>query len=189
MKINLSRLIKEESYCKRVFEFFIKTKSLRKEEQLFFEKHLNKSLDNLQFANFILDEHKHSIKEKLPAKSFYDWCVVIYYYALYHSVLALLSKTGYKSKNHLATISSVILFYYHKSNILNKEDIQFIIDKINLDEVDIDFMINSKELRERASYRVDESFDLLLAQRLQKETVEFVNKIKNILEESQGGSP
>jgi len=179
MRINMKRLIKEEKYCKKVFEFFIKTGAIRK-EQVSYKRHLDKSLSNLEFANFILEE-RDLIKAKLN-KSFYDWCIVIYYYAVYHSALALLSRIGYKSKNHLASICAIILFYYHKNNVLEKEDINFIVDKIGIKKEDVDFLIDSKELRERASYRVDESFDLMLVKKLQEETVEFVNKVRENLE-------
>ena len=182
MKVDITKLIEDEKYCKKIVKFYLKTRSLKQGVPLFFERHINKALNNLEFANFILDEHKYSIREKLPNKTFYDWCIVIYYYAIYHSTLTLLSKLGYESKNHLATISTITLFYHHKVNILQKKDIKFIIDKISLDEKDIEFVVSSKDLREMASYRVDESFDLMLAEKLQKETVEFVNRIRDILE-------
>ncbi len=184
MKIDIQKLIKSKSYCERIFKFYLKTKSI-KEKGFFYEKHINKAINNLEFANFILSEHEYSIKEKLPGKSFYDWCITIDYYSIYHSVLALLSKLGYDSKSHIATIAAITLFYFHKDNILNKKDIEFIIDKISLQKSDIDFVADSKDLRERASYKVDENFDLFLAKKMQKETAEFVNRIKNILEETK----
>ncbi|MEK6936027.1 MAG: hypothetical protein AABW67_04505 [Nanoarchaeota archaeon] len=183
MKIEINKLIESEGYCREVFNFFIKKEVIKRTNPDLFEKYLNKSLNNLEFGNFILSEHKFSIKRKLKKKSFYDWCVVIYYYSLYHAVLALISKAGFESKNHIASISALTLFYYHKKNVLKKEDIQFIIDNLNLKSEDIEFLFNSKEIREKASYRVDETFDLLLAKNSQEKTVEIVNKIKEILKE------
>lgn len=183
MKIEINKLIENEKYCKEVFDFFIKKGVIRKTNSFLFEKHLNKSLSNLEFGNFILSEHKFSIKTKLKKKSFYDWCVVIYYYSIYHAVLALISRAGFDSKNHIASLSALILFYYHKKNVLKKEDIQFIIDNLQIDAVEIEFIANSKELREKANYGVDESFNLLMAKNLQEKTVDFVNKVKEILKE------
>lgn len=185
MKIEINRLIEDEKYCREVFNFFIKKRIIKKTNPTLFEKHLNKSLNNLEFGNFIFDEHKYSIKKKLKGKSFYDWCVIIYYYSLYHSVLALISKGGFESKNHLASISALTYIYYYKKNLLNREDIQFIIDNFNINENEIEFIAESKELREKASYRVDENFNLLQSKNLQEKTAELVNKIKDILKETK----
>jgi len=183
MKIEVDKLIKSEEYCRGVFNFFIKKGVIKKTNPALFEKYLNKSLNNLEFGNFILSEHKYSIKKKLKGRSFYDWVIAVYYYSVYHAVLALISRAGFESKNHIASISALTLFYYHKKNVLKKEDIQLVIDSLNLKGEDIEFLFNSKETREKASYGVDEIFDLLLAKNLQEKTVEIVNKIKNILEE------
>jgi hypothetical protein len=43
-------------------------------------------------------------------------------------------------------------------------------------------LLNSKELRERACYGVDETFQLIQTKQIQQETAEFVNKIKIILQ-------
>ncbi len=183
MEIEINKLIEDENYCRNIFNFFIKKGIIKKTNPELFMKHLNKSISNLEFGNFILSEHKFSIKRKLKNKSFFDWCVIIYYYSLYHSILALISKAGFESKSHIASICSLILFYYHRENILKKEDIQFIIDNLNLKSEDIEFMFTSKGIREKASYRVDETFDLILAKNSQEKTVELVNRIKNILKE------
>jgi len=181
MKIKMDNLIENKEYCRKIFNLFVKKKVIKRINPDLFEKYLNKSLSNLEFGNFVLSEHKYSIKKKLKGKSFYDWCIVVYYYAIYHAVLTLISKAGFESKNHLASISALIYIYYHKRNLLNKEDIQFIIDNFNLKDEEIEFIANSKEMREKASYNVDKSFDLLQAKNLQKKTVDFVNKIKILL--------
>ncbi len=183
MNIEIKELIESKEYCREVFNFFINKKVIKKTNPALFEKHLNKSLNNLEFGNFILSEHKFSIKRKLKKKSFYDWCVVIYYYSLYHAVLSLISRAGFESKNHIASISALTYIYCHKRNVLKKEDIQFIIDNLQIGGGEIEFIANSKELREKASYGADETFDLLLAKNLQEKTAELVNKIKDILGE------
>ena len=95
----------------------------------------------------------------------------------------MLSKLGYRSGSHFATLATITLFYYHKDNVLKREDIDFLLEKINLEEKEIDFVIGSKDLRERACYGVDESFNISIATLLQKQTVDFVNRIKEALEE------
>ena len=183
MKIDFNKLLKNKAYCGDIFNFFVRKKIIKKTSGLFFEKHLKKSLSNLEFGNFILSEHNYSIKKKLKGKSFYDWVAVIYYYALYHSVLALISKAGFESKNHLASISALAYIYYHKRNLLNKEDIQMIIDNFNIKVEEIEFIVSSKETREKASYRVDEEFDMAMAENLQEKTADFVNKVRELLKE------
>lgn len=183
MKVDMKKLINDKEYCESVFRDYVKIRVLRKTDSKLFGKHLNKSLSNLEFANFILTEHDYSIKEKIPNKTFYDWCISIYYYAIYHSALALVTKIGYDSKSHLATITTIILFYHHQDNILKEEDINFLIEKIHLEKDEIDLILESKSLREKACYGTDELFELSQTKRLQRQTADFVNKIKRLLEE------
>jgi len=182
MKTNIQKLIEDKKYCETVFKYYVKIKTLKETSPELFGKHINKSLSNLEFANFILSEHEQSIKKKLPQKTFYDWCITIYYYSIYHAALALAAKIGYESKSHLATIATITLFYYHRDNVLKKEDIKFIIEKIHLEKQEIDLVLDSKRLREKASYGADETFELSHAKRLQEQTAEFVNKIRLLLE-------
>lgn len=183
LKIDTNRLIEDKKYCEDVFNYFLRVKTIKETHTAFFVKHINKAISNLEFANFILDEHNHSIKKTFSNKTFYDWCITIYYYSLYHAVLALVVKLEYESKNHLATISAVALFYYHKDNILDKKDIQFIIEHIDIDKEEISMLLDSKSIRERACYGVDESFQLYQAKNMQEKTADFVNKAKILLKE------
>lgn len=180
MKFDSNKLIKDKKYCEDLFKYYIKIKALRK-TNLEYKKHINKAISNLDFANYLLEEHDYSIKEKLPNRNYYDWCITIYYYSIYHAALALLAKLGYKSNSHFATLATITLFYYYKDNILRKEDINFLIEKISLDEKEINFVIDSKDLRERACYGVDETFNKSIAKILQTQTADFVNKIKELL--------
>ena len=180
MNFNPHHLIKDKKYCEELFMHYLKTKALRKTNPKF-KKYLNKAISNLELANFLLEEHNFSIKEKLPNRNYYDWCITIYYYSIYHTSLALLARLGYTSNSHLATLTAITLFYYHKDNILNKKDIGFLLERITLDKNEIDFVIESKGLRERACYGVDESFNISIAKMLQKEAVDFINKIKELL--------
>ena len=180
MKFELNRLTKDKKYCEELFSHYLKTKVIKKTNPDY-KKYLNKSISNLEFANFLFEEHNFSIKEKLPNRNYYDWCITIYYYSIYHTSLSLLAKLGYKSSSHLATITAITLFYYHKENILKKEDIDFLIEKINLEEKEIDFLIESKDFRERACYGVDELFNISMTKTIKEQTVDFVNKIEEIL--------
>jgi len=179
--INQNKLLRDKKYCENLFKFFLKKKIIKEDKLGAFKKHLDKSINNLEFANYLLGEHNYSIKKKLHNKKFYDWCIIIYYYSLYHSSLALVSKAGFESKNHLATIIALILFYHHKENILNKEEIEFLLNSFAIEEEDINFILDTKNLRERASYGV-EYFEQKQAENLRIQVVDFVNKTRGILE-------
>lgn len=184
MKVNLERLAEDRNYCETVFRHYVKTGVLRKTAPLLFQKHINKAMNNLEFANFILEEHNYSLKNKLPGKTFFDWCLTIYYYAAYRTALALAARAGYESKSHAATIAAIILFYYHKDNLLKKEDIHLIIGHISIEKEEIELMLDAKGMRENACYGVDALFEKSQAERMQKRTAEFVSRIKQLLEEN-----
>ena len=122
MKFEPNRLTKEKKYCEELFNHYIKIKSIKKTNPDY-KKHITKAVSNLELANFLLEEHNFSIKEKLPNRKYYDWCITIYYYSIYHISLALLAKLGYKSNSHFATLAAITLFYYHKDNALKKEEV------------------------------------------------------------------
>lgn len=180
MRFEADKLTKEKKYCERLFKHYLKIRAVKKTDENY-EKHINKAISNIELANFLIEEHKFSIKKKLPNRQYYDWCITIYYYSIYHTALALLAKLGYKSKSHFATLTAITLFYYHKDNVLKKEDIDFLLEKVDLEKKDINLVIESKELRERACYGIDESFNLSIANVLRVETVDFVKKIEEVL--------
>ena len=103
----------------------------------------------------------------------------MYYYAIYHAALALMSKEGFVSKNHSATLCFLIYHHYHLQKALDEEDIRFIASY--LDKEDIETIGDSKELRERACYDVHELFERKLAEYIREKAVDFVNKIKALL--------
>jgi uncharacterized protein (UPF0332 family) len=169
--------IYDREYCKSMYTYFLKKKIITRTDSRNFRKYSEKAVANLLFSNFIFEEHNNSIKKRFPEKTFYDWCITIDYYAIYHISLALLCKLGLTSKNHSATIIAIALFYHHKDKMLRKEDIDFLIDKINIDDKDIHFVIDSKKLRETACYNVDETLEYREAKILQSKTSDFIYKI------------
>ena len=94
----------------------------------------------------------------------------------------MLGKIKYESKSHIATIAAITLFYYHKDNVLKREDIEFIIEKISLRKDELDLVLDTKSMRERAGYGTDEVFEKSMAKRLQEKTADFVNRMRALLE-------
>jgi len=95
------------------FKFYLKKEMIKKEEETKFLpiSHLKKAEYNLKFANFLTNE-----------KRFYDWIIVGCCYTIYRSALALITKKGFSSKNHLATLCALIKFYYTQEKANSRED-------------------------------------------------------------------
>lgn len=141
--------------------------------------HLRKTEHNLNLANWVFEKHKDEIPKVFGKESFYDWVISMYYYSVYHAALALISREGYKSKSHSATLCFLIYHHYHLQKAIDKEDVRLIAR--SLEKEDIETIGISKELRERASYDVHELFEKALAMHIREEAVVFVNKIKDML--------
>lgn len=170
--------MKNKEECKLWLNNYIKRNILRKssdDSQL----HLRKTNHNLNFANWIIEKHKAEIPEVFGKETFYDWIINIYYYAIYHAASALVSKEGYKSKSHAATLCFLIYHHYHLQNALDEEDVELI--ATSLSKEDIEMVGFSKELREKACYDVHESFEQKLLENIRKQAINFINKIKSLL--------
>jgi uncharacterized protein (UPF0332 family) len=170
--------LKDKNECKFWLDSYMKKKIIRKvldDSKL----HIKKTDHNLIFANWIFEKHKDEIPYTLK-DNFYDWIISIYYYAIYHAALALMNKENFTSKNHSATLSFLIYHHYHLQKALEKEDVELIASSLNKE--DIEALGFSKELREKACYDVHESFEKKLAEQIKEQTIDFVNKIKIIIQ-------
>ena len=164
--------------CRFWLEKYIKEGILkRKEDESKF--YLKKTDHNLNFANWLFEKHRDEIPKFFGKETFYDWIVTVYYYAVYHSAMALVSKEGYTSKSHYATLCFLICHYYHAKKAVEKDDIELV--AISLNKEDVETFGISKDLRERASYNVHESFERKLAEYARIKAVDFINKVKLIL--------
>ncbi len=153
------------------FEFYLHKQQINSEKETEFlsKSHLKKAEDNLKFTNFLKNN-----------KKFYDWIIVGSYYTIYHSALALITKKGFSSKNHLATLCTLIKFYYFPDNKLTKQDIE-LVSKSNLEKEEISYFAYAKSKREIASYGISEEFNKQEAEDLLEKTIEFLNKTREIL--------
>lgn len=169
--------IENKDECQSWLDMYLRKNILRKSEDDS-KLHLRKTSHNLNLAGWIAEKHKDEIPE-LFDDNFYDWVITIYYYAIYHAALALVSREGYISKNHSATLCFLIYHHYHLQKAIGKEDVELIAD--SLDKEDIEAVGFSKELREKACYDIHESFEQKLAKAAEENAVRFVNKIRVIL--------
>lgn len=153
------------------FNFYLKKEAIMEESETKFLpiSHLKKAEYNLKFINFLNDNRK-----------FYDWIIVGCYYTIYHSALALITKKGFSSKNHLATLCALIKFYYIDEKTLSREEIE-LVSKSSLEKEEVSYFTYAKEKRETASYGISEEFNKIEAEDLLRKTIQFLNKCRLIL--------
>jgi uncharacterized protein (UPF0332 family) len=140
-------------------------------------------LHNLDFGNWVYEKHKDEIKTLFGKERFFDWVIVIYYYAIYHAALALIASRNIFSKSHLATLCALILHFYHEKKI-EKEYVEIVAESIpySLEREDIETIVETKELRERVSYEVGYEFEESLARKAKRNAVKFIERVRDILE-------
>lgn len=163
----LNRILEKPCLTEKMIDRFISKKVIKKETSTGEIKgHVKKAEHNLDF-----------IKDAIRLK-YLDWAITGCYYACYHAALALISKRGYSSKNHQATLCILIKEFYNKE--FTKEDIGLISKFFGYK--DILFYAETKNRREDASYSTNVLFDKNETERLRTETVMFVSKAKDILD-------
>ena len=123
-------------------------------------------------------EHVEKAKHNLLASDynlkggFDDWVVSQCYYSMYHSLLAILYKNGYESKNHECTINAVEHLIQIKKVNLNIEDITFIRTAEQMKAKD------AKSLREHFQYGTETDVNKELLDNLVKKAKEIVEKVE-----------
>jgi len=148
-KFDWQNWLEDENLNENSFRFYLRKEVISSEKETVFlsVSHLKKAENNLAFVNFLNDQ-----------KKFYDWIIVGCYYIIYHSALALITKKGFSSKNHLATLCALIKFYYLKDKSLTKEQIE-LVSKSSLEKEEISYFAYAKEKRETASYGISQDFN------------------------------
>jgi uncharacterized protein (UPF0332 family) len=173
--------LRDRKECRTWYEYYKSHKMIRK-TALKPDSYMKKAVHNMDFANWVLDRHKNDIPPAFRGEKFYDWVIIAYYYAIYHAALSLIAAKGLSSKSHMATLSAVVLFFYHEKKI-GKEDVALIAESIGttIGKDDIELIIEAKSLRERASYGVGYEFDEMLVKRAQQNAASFIEKARQIL--------
>jgi uncharacterized protein (UPF0332 family) len=120
------------------------------------EEHLNKAKHNLKAAAYNIQG------------GYEDWGVSQTYYAMYHSLLAILFRCGYESKNHECTITAVE--YLQEQRI------------IAIDTQHLAFMRTTKQLTTSDAKSLREQFQYGTQTHVNKEILgELLYKAKNML--------
>lgn len=166
--MKIEELLKDRKKLEETYNWYLQKKIIRKSLSDLSGAHIAKSDSNIEFVSFLLENEK-----------FFDWCVTGMYYAVYHASLALLSKEGFLSKDHSATLCFLIKNFSEFS----QEDIE-LIDKLQISKEEIEFYSGLKEERRKASYSTSLLFDKDKVEELKEKSILIINKIKSILESS-----
>lgn len=124
------------------------------------EEHIKKAKHNLEAADY-------NIKG-----GFSDWGVSQSYYAMYHSLLSILFKMGYESKNHECTINAVEYLIEHGKISLDMRDIAFIRTTEQMTSKD------AKSLREEFQYGTKTTVNEKLLKDLLDNAKKIVEKVE-----------
>ena len=127
------------------------------------EKQIEKALSDLDIMQYLYDGKKT------------DWVASAVFYAMYHSLLAILYKLGYDSRNQECTITTIEKFIADKTINLEQKYIDMI---RNLQNVE-----NAKSVTEEMQYGSETSMEEERCKKLMNNAKEFVDRIKEALEE------
>lgn len=127
--------------------------------------HIQKALHNLEAVDY-------NIKG-----GFGDWAVSASFYAMYHSLLAILYKLGYDSRNQECTINAIEYFIKTGRTKLNPKYIAMI---RRTDEL---MGSDAKALREEFQYGTEIEVEDEILKNTQSNAKEFVEAARIILEE------
>lgn len=129
--------------------------------------HIQKALHNLEAVDY-------NIKG-----GFGDWAVSAAFYAMYHSLLAVLYRLGYESRNQECTITAVEHFI--KTGKI-KLDSKYIAMIRRTDEL---MGSDAKTLREEFQYGAKVEVEREILENLKNNAKEFVEAVRVVLEEME----
>src|SRR3989344_6881032 len=165
--MNIDKLFSDKGYLEKEINFFIikkKIKKIDKNKELV-QSHIKKARHNLEFYKLNKEHH-----------AFNDWLIVMLYYSLYHSALALITNRNYSSKNHYATILILI-----KEYSITKDEVK-LLNELSISKEDAELYTNLKGDRHDASYATNIKFSKETIEDYETKVLDFVNKTEEILQ-------
>ena len=165
--MKIERLFDNPKLLEKKYNFFISKKLLKEidEDKDLIESHIEKAKHNMQF----FDKNKDD-------DGFNDWLIVTLYYALYHSVLALIINKNYISKNHTASLIFLIKYYSEfKNDIL-------LLHELSIKKEDAELYTELKDDRHKASYNTEHNFTSDKINQYKRRVTDFIHKTEEILQ-------
>ncbi len=150
--------------------------------------HFSKSDYNLRIArvNFNLNEHKDFIKEleksEDPEFNTYEWVIIMSYYAMFHSVNALLKKIGIKiGKKYAHEITTnLLLYYFYYTKIIEDELLKLYENAEEKAKSLVVSYIFAKEERTKYQYEANIESQKKDAEKVLDDATNFVSRLKDI---------
>mgnify|MGYP001569035516 FL=1 len=132
---------------------------------------------NIQLSKEHIEKAKHNLKaaDYNMQGGFDDWAVSQAYYAMYHSLLAILFRKGFESKNHECTINVIEYLIEMKQIDFGREDLMFIRATEQMTGKD------AKSLREEFQYGTETKVNKMILQNLIHKSKEIVEKVEVLL--------
>jgi len=143
--------------------------------------------DHLSEGHIRKSDHNLIVMTDLAKLRHEDWVVIVAYYAMYHSALAVLSKIGLESKDHATTVAVLEYFFGKRidksllekfSEVKEKKDK---LELIRLEEKYINYLWKVKRSRETVQYGITTSYKEI--ETVMSNAREFVKKIKLLIRE------
>ena len=152
--------------------------------------HFSKSEYNLRVAqiNFNLSRNKKVIKELENVEEIdekfntYEWVIIISYYAMFHSVHALLRKIGIivgKEHAHEITLNT-LLYYFYFTKIIEDSLIEIFEDAETEAKRLISSYIYAKDERIKYQYKADQTSQEDNSKKILDNAITFVGRLKDI---------
>ncbi len=170
----------------QTIDFYISKGQLVKDDTIKSKakSYLNKARHNLEILDALdkLNINKQA-KEILKISQDFDsseWVVISGYYAMYTASLALLAKVGFRSKNHTATLL-VLEEYFVKKKLLDQTS-YLKLKNASFQKEELEKISEARHQREIAQYSITKQTTKDIAQKIKKDTYEFINKVELILE-------
>ena len=146
-------------------------------------KYLQKARNNLvtmSLLSDVNDDKKARDLLKIPLDyNSEEWVVIIGYYAMYASALALIAKIGFKSKNHTATIK-ILEEYFVKKNVLDQKSFLLLKNAV-FQKAEIEKLFEARHKREIAQYSVTKQTTKEIAEIIKQDAYNFINKVEMII--------
>ncbi len=165
--MDIDRLFSDRNYLEKEIRFFINKKHIRiiQENTELVNSHITKARHNLEFFKLNKEYHR-----------FNDWLIVVLYYSLYHSALALITNKNYSSKNHYATILLLIKEYH-----ITKDEVE-LLNELSINKEDAELYTNLKEDRHDASYATNIKFSKETIHNYENQVLDFINKAEELIQ-------
>ena len=143
------------------------------------EKRMKKINPNSKLSREHIEKAKHNLRaaDFNIKGGFSDWAVSQLYYAMYHSLLAVLFIKGFESKNHECTINAIEYLIEKREITLKKEDVAFIRTAEQMTKKD------AKSLREEFQYGTKTDVNQKLLDELIQKSKAIVEEVEIILNE------